>query len=477
MIVVGLNYRTAPVEIREKFAFAEHELAEALEQLKETKSILECVIVSTCNRMEIYAVVDRLYMCGYYIRSYLERWFGIPREYMKDYLYMYEDRPVIEHLFKVTCGMDSMVIGETQILGQVRDAFLKAQEEKATGSLFNMLFKQAVTLAKRAHSETAIGENPVSVSYAAVELGKRIFGNFKKKTVLIIGAGKMSELTLKHLAGQGADRVLVANRTIAKAEELASKMNGKAIAMDRMLDEMKHVDVVISSTGSSDYVLVKQQIQRIMSLRKSRPLFMIDIAVPRDLDPEIAKVPNVYLYDIDDLELIVETNLTERRKEADKIDSMIEVEIASFEQWYKMLGVGPVIQALQEKANTIHQETMENLLLKLTDLDEREAKIIRKLTKSMMNQMMRDPILRIKELAGERNGEQALNLFTDLFALDSEPVTVEAKNKAEAVKRLPEQNRKSGDTVKEEGLYAIGGKQQERAPMLNLAAGEILAGT
>src|SRR5690606_3265417 len=236
----------------------------ALQQLKDTKSILECVIVSTCNRMEIYAVVDRLYMCGYYLRSYLERWFGVPREYMKDYLYMYEDRPVIEHLFKVACGLDSMVIGETQILGQVRDAFLKAQGEKTTGTLFNMLFKQAVTLAKRAHSETAINENPVSVSYAAVELGKRIFGHFNKKTVLIVGAGKMSELTMKHLAGQGADRVLVANRTKSKAEELARKINGRAIAMDQMRDEMKNGDGVISSTGSTEFGVVEQQVQRLI---------------------------------------------------------------------------------------------------------------------------------------------------------------------------------------------------------------------
>ncbi|WP_127586188.1 glutamyl-tRNA reductase [Paenibacillus koleovorans] len=471
MIVVGLNYRTAPVEIREKFAFAEQDLPEALRQLQATKSILECVIVSTCNRTEIYAVVDRLYMCGYYIRSYLERWFGIPREYMKDYLYMYEDQPVIEHLFKVTCGLDSMVIGETQILGQVRDAFLRSQEEKATGTIFNRLFKQAVTLGKRAHAETAIGENPVSVSYAAVELGKRIFGHFRSKTVMIVGAGKMSELTLKHLTGQGADRLLVVNRTMAKAEELAERMRGTAVPMEQMLEAMKQVDVVISSTGSADYVLVKQQIQRVMTSRKSRPLFMIDIAVPRDLDPEISKVPNVYLYDIDDLQLIVETNLNERRKEAVKIEAMIREELASFDQWFKLLGVGPVIQALQEKANDIHRETMDNLMLKLTDLDEREAKVIRKLTKSMMNQMMRDPILRVKELAGERHGDQTLALFTDLFALEARVADL----KAEAAK-LQDELKKAGDAAKEDHVFS-GGKLQERSSKLKLPAGEMLAGS
>ncbi|PYI52206.1 glutamyl-tRNA reductase [Paenibacillus flagellatus] len=418
IIAVGLNYRTAPVEIREQFAFDESLLPLALRRLKETKSILECVIVSTCNRTELYAVVDRLYMCGHYVRNFLETWFGIPREKMKDYLYIYEDRQAIEHLFRVTAGLDSMVIGETQILGQVRDAFLKAQSEKATGTLFNMLFKQAVTMAKRAHSETSIGENPVSVSYAAVELGKRIFGDFRGKTVLIVGAGKMSELTLKHLTGGGAEKVVVVNRTFEKAVELAAKTNGTARPIERLADELAQADIVISSTGAAGYVLTRDMVQQAVRSRKLRPLFMIDIAVPRDIDPAIAGLSNVYLYDIDDLELIVETNLNERRKEAAKIELMIAKEIESFEQWYKLLGVSPVIRALQEKSAAIHEETMASMLNKLPDLDEREITVIRKLTKSMLNQMMRDPIMRVKELAGERRGDEALGMFTHLFALE-----------------------------------------------------------
>ncbi len=321
-------------------------------------------------------------------------------------------------MFRVTSGLDSMVIGETQILGQVRDAFMLAQAEKATGTIFNTLFKQAITLAKRAHSETSIGENAVSVSYAAVELGKRIFGHFADKTVMIIGAGKMSELTVKHINASGARRVIVANRTYERAEELARKFDGIACSMEEVQDRLREVDIVISSTGAAHFVLTREQVLAAMNKRKSRPLFMIDIAVPRDLDPEIIDVPNVFLYDIDDLQGIVESNLEQRRMEAAKIEQMIREEMDGFEQWYKTLGVGPVIQALREKAARIHEETMDSMMKKLPDLDERELKVIRKLTKSIVNQMMRDPILRIKDMAAERNGEEALRMFTRIFALE-----------------------------------------------------------
>ncbi|MWC28728.1 glutamyl-tRNA reductase [Paenibacillus sp. MMS18-CY102] len=428
IIVVGLNYRTAPVEVRERFTFAERDLPAALRQLKQTKSILEGVIVATCNRTELYAVVDRHHLCGHYIRSFMEQWFKLPRQHFTNHLYMYEDDQAIEHLFRVTSGLDSMVIGETQILGQVKDAFLLAQKEKATGTLFNMLFKQAVTLAKRAHSETTIGESAVSVSYAAVELGKRIFGQFAKKTVMIIGAGKMSELTGKHLAANGADRVIVANRSIERATELADKLGGSPCTMEEAVHRLHEADIVISSTGADGFVLKREQVAMAMQRRKSRSLFMIDIAVPRDLDPSIAAIDNVFLYDIDDLEGIVESNLEQRRKESAKIEAMIVEEQESFRSWYKTLGVVPLIKALQTKAEVIHSETMESLMKKLPDLGERELKVIRKLTKSMMNQMMSDPILGIKETAGEKHAGEAMDLFVKLFAL--EPLLDQAQGSA-----------------------------------------------
>ncbi|WP_346834579.1 glutamyl-tRNA reductase [Paenibacillus polymyxa] len=418
IVVVGLNYRTAPVEVRERFTFAEQDLPKALEQLKLTKSVLEGVVVATCNRTEIYVVVDRLHMCGYFIRSFMEQWFGIPRDQFTQHLYIYEDEQAIRHLFRVTCGLDSMVIGETQILGQVKNAFLQAQSQKITATWFNMLFKQAVTLGKRAHSETSIGESAVSVSYAAVELGKRIFGMFTDKKVLILGAGKMSELTVKHLYSGGAAEVIVANRTLSRAEDLASKFNGTPVTMEEGMNRLEDVDIVISSTGAQGYILDRNRIEASMKRRQSRPLFMIDIAVPRDLDPAIGELQNVFLYDIDDLEGIVESNLEMRRTEAAKIEHMIEDELSEFYQWLKTMGVRPVIRALQEKAESIHQDTLESLYNKLPELDERQRKVISRLTKSMLNQMMHDPINRVKELAVQKQGNEALDMFSHIFALE-----------------------------------------------------------
>ncbi|ALS26971.1 glutamyl-tRNA reductase [Paenibacillus cisolokensis] len=418
IIVVGLNYRTAPVEVRERFTFSERDLPEAIQQLKQTKSILECVIVATCNRTELYAVVDRHHLCGHYIRSFMENWFGLPRQEFTHHLYMFEDDLAVKHLMRVASGLDSMVIGETQILGQVKSAFQLAQELKATGTLFNMLFRQAITVAKRAHSETSIGETAVSVSYAAVELGKRIFGQFAKKTVMILGAGKMSELTAKHLYANGAEKIIVVNRTYDRAVELADKFNGIPCSMPEAIRRLHEADIIISSTGADGFVLQREQVAEAMKRRKSRPLFMIDIAVPRDLDPAIASVENVFLYDIDDLEGIVENNLEQRRKEALKIEAMIAEEYEAFREWYRTLGVVPLIRALQDKAAAIHEETMDSLMKKLPDLGERELKVIRKLTKSIVNQMTHDPILRIKEMAGDKRAAEAMDMFVKLFALE-----------------------------------------------------------
>lgn len=452
IIVVGLNYRTAPVEVRERFTFAERDLPEALSQLKQTNSILECAIVATCNRTELYAVVDRHHLCAHYIRSFMEQWFSLSRDEFTNHLYMYEDDGAIEHLLRVTSGLDSMVLGETQILGQVRNAFLLAQQQKTTGTIFNMLFKMAVTMAKRAHSETTIGESAVSVSYAAVELGRKIFGQFSKKTVMILGAGKMSELTAKHLYSNGADRVLVVNRTYERAVELADKFNGIPCSFDESVGRLHEADIIISSTGASEFVLTRNQVAGAMSKRKTRPMFLIDIAVPRDLDPAIASLENVFLYDIDDLAGIVEMNLEQRRREAEKIEAMIEEELEAFKTWFKTLGVGPLIRALQEKAEDIHRETMGSLTKKLPGLDERELKVIHKLTKSMVNQMMHDPILRIKELAGEKKAGEAMELFVKLFALEEQLEQTAADEKSAAA---PVSDKATGTSAAGSALAAM----------------------
>jgi glutamyl-tRNA reductase len=418
ILLLGLNYKTAPVEIREKFTFSDDSTPRALHLLSQTKSIQECVILGTCNRTEVYVVCDQLHTGKHYTRQFLADWFGVEKDAFQAHLYTKENEEAIEHLFRVTCGLDSMVVGETQILGQVRDAFLLAQQYETTGTVFNTLFKQAVTLAKRAHTETQIGQNAVSVSYAAVELGKKIFGSFAGREVLVVGAGKMSELTAKHLHANGVNKVRVANRTLERAEQLAEKFQGEACTMDQLEQALLTADIVISSTGASGHILTKSQLRPIMKQRNNRPLFLIDIAVPRDLDPTIHELDNVYLYDIDDLEGIVESNLAERSREAERIVEMIEEEMVAFLQWFQTLGVVPLIAALREKAFGIHAEAMRKIENKLPNLTERELHIIRKHTKGIINQLLHDPIVRLKEVAVQKSGDEVLDLFATLFALE-----------------------------------------------------------
>ena len=419
-LVVGVNYRSAPVEIREKLSFIETELPQAMQALKEQKSILEDVIVSTCNRTEIYAVVDQLHTGRYYVKQFLADYFGLPQESFSQYLFVYEQEEAVEHLFRVTAGIDSMVLGETQILGQVRNSFLAGQENGTTGTVFNQLFKQAVTLAKRAHSETAIGENAVSVSYAAVELGKKIFGTLKNKRVVILGAGKMGELAIKNLQGSGADNVTVINRTFEKAEALAEKFNGRAVPMNQLQCALLEADILISSTGATDYVIDYELMQFVEKLRKGKPLFMVDIAVPRDVDPRISELSNVFLYDIDDMQGIVEANLAERERAAGEIMTMVNHEAQQFNDWLTTLGVVPVISALRQKALTIQAETMASIENKMPDLTDREKKILNKHTKSIINQLLKEPILQAKEMAGAPKSREQLELFQQIFGIEED---------------------------------------------------------
>lgn len=434
IIMVGLNYKNAPVEIREKLTFDPSEIEGAMIELKGRKSVLENVIVSTCNRTEIYAVVDQVHTGRYYIKSFLSDWFGIDKEDFSPYLNIYEKDGAVEHIFRVACGLDSMVLGETQILGQVRSSFLTAQENETVGTIFNHLFKQAITVAKRAHSDTDIGANAVSVSYAAVELAKKIFGNLQDKHVLILGAGKMGELAVQNLHSNGVEKVTVMNRTLEKAETLANKFAGQAVSLKEMSCALTEADILISSTGAKDYVLTKEDMIHVEKIRRGRPLFMVDIAVPRDLDPAIQELENVFLYDIDDLQGIVQANLAERQKAAEAIELFIEEELVEFNEWLNMLGVVPVISALRQKALGIQAETMDSLQRKLPNLSEREIKVLNKHTKSIINQMLRDPILQAKELAGKPDADDSLQLFTKIFNIE-EAVLEETKSQYYSLQR------------------------------------------
>lgn len=419
-IVVGLNYKTAPVEVREKFSITEEALAEAMRALQNEKSILENVIVSTCNRTEVYAVVDQLHTGRHYIKQFLANWFNMPVAEFENHLYIRENDQSMQHLFKVTSGIDSMVLGETQILGQVKHSFLEAQQIGTTGTLFNRLFKQSVTFAKKAHGETAIGENAVSVSYAAVELAKKIFNTLDKTHVAILGAGKMGELAMENLYGSGVGKVTVVNRTMEKAETLADKFQGTAKSMQELQCTLLEADILITSTGAKDYVIDYDLMRYVEKMRKGKPLFMVDIAVPRDIDPKISELQSVFLYDIDDLQGIVEANLAERERAANEITQMIDTEIYEFKDWMGTLGVVPVISALRQKAATIQAETMQSIENKMPNLTDRERKILSKHTKSIVNQLLKEPILQAKELAGSPNAAKQLELFQRIFGIEED---------------------------------------------------------
>lgn len=420
IIQVGFNYKLTPLEIREKFTFQEEEIANAMKKLSQCKSILENVIISTCNRTELYVVTDQLHTGRYYVKQFLADWFDISMEEFTPYLQILDNDNAIEHLFRVSSGLNSMVLGETQILGQVRDAFILAQRHKITGTIFNELFKQAITFAKRSHRETAIGENAVSISYAAVELAKQLFSDITNKNVTIFGAGEMGELAVQNLVGSGVNEITVINRSFENAEYLASKFNAKAAPIESLNEVLFETDILISSTSAINPVLSKKDIEPIQKKRNDRPLFLVDIAVPRDLDANISELENVFLYDIDDLQHIVDKNLAKRKEAAKQIELGLEYEIIEFKTWVQNLGVVPVLSALREKSLTIQADTFASINRKIPNLTKREQKVISKHTKSIINQMIKEPIIQAKEMAGKEDSEEMLSLFIDIFGIDDE---------------------------------------------------------
>ena len=439
IIQVGFNHLTTPVEIREQFAFSEEKLAEANVNLKNRKSILENVILSTCNRTEIYAVVDQLHTGRYYIKQFLQDWFSVPMKSFESYLVVKENEAAVEYLFQVATGLNSMVLGETQILGQVRDAFFLAQEEETTGTIFNELFKRVITFAKRSHRETAIGEHAVSISYAAVQLAKKIYGDIANKHVVIYGAGEMGELAIKNLIAAGVREITVVNRTLSRAEELAARFNATALSANRLDEALLDADILISSTAAKQQVLTKSDIEPIQKRRRGKPLFLVDIAVPRDLESSIGELDSVFLYDIDDLQNIVDENKAERERAAEQISGNLQYEMDEFADWIVTLGVVPVIRALREKALEVQSETYDSILRKIPTLTEREQKVISKHTKSIINQMIREPIIQAKEMASLDNKEELLSLFIDIFGID-ESVKRDVKKRSKQTKMIFEDN-------------------------------------
>ncbi len=433
IVVVSVNHKTADVSLREKLTFSESSIQQALSALINQKSILEGVILSTCNRTEIYAVTDQVHTGRYYVKSFMSEWFDVDIETIKSVTDVKVGNEAIYHLFKVITGLDSIVLGETQILGQIRDSFLLAQSEGTTGTVFNKLFKDAITLAKRAHAETDISSKAVSVSYAAVELSKKILGKLENKKILIVGAGEMAELALQNLVGSGATDITVINRTAEKAKSLADQYGGRQVSLQELQCALIESDIVISSTSSQEFIITKPMMQDIMKLRKNRSLVLIDIAVPRDIDPEVNDIDLIFNYDVDDLKGLVDANLAERERAAQVIYTMIDKQVISFVDWINMLGVVPVITALREKALRIQETTMDSIDRKMPNLSERDRKVISKHMKSIINQILKDPISQAKEVSGSENRAEELQFFQEIFNITNEVESI--KNNEPEVRR------------------------------------------
>ncbi|RMG70663.1 MAG: glutamyl-tRNA reductase [Nitrospirae bacterium] len=416
LLVTGLNHKTAPVEVREKLAFDGPKLEEGLKELLRLRTVEEGIIVSTCNRVELYTHVKDIDEAIEEIKAFLSRFHSINPDALEGSLYFHPEKEAIRHVFRVASSLDSMVIGEPQILGQVKDAFEFALSRKTTGVLLNKLLKKAISVAKRVRTETRIAENAVSISYAAVELAKKIFADLSEKTFMLLGAGEMAELAVRHLINNGVRDVAVANRTYERGVELAREFCGRAVRFEDFKDELVNTDIIICSTGAPTYILYKEDMQRIMKLRKNRSVFIIDISVPRNIDPEINDIDNVYLYDVDDLQGVVDANILERKKEAERAEAIVVEEVEKFLKWQSSLDAVPTIVALRNKAEEIKQTELERLFNRLPDLDERERNIIRTSVNAIVNRLIHPPTAALKEDHEDR--EMLIATIKTLYGLE-----------------------------------------------------------
>jgi glutamyl-tRNA reductase len=417
IILLGVNHKSTPVEVREQIALSGG-YDEPLVALKKIDGLREYYLLSTCNRVELLLVADPLSDIEDKVINFL---FGdrISREEANRYLYLHYGQEAVHHLFMVAASLDSMVVGEAQILGQLKEAYRHAAGFGCTGPLLNKLLHKAFSVAKRVRSETAIGSSAVSISYAAVQLAKKIFGNLKDKKVLLIGAGEMAELAAEHLVGQGVAEVIVANRTLARAVDLAKRFRGKAVSIGELVAQLKHVDIIISSTGATDIILRKEEVKSVMRARMNSPLFFIDIAVPRDLDPRLIEIDNVYLYDIDDLSSVVEMNKSERDKEAVKAIRIVDEETLKFQRWYQGVAVTPTIQALKKKMDEIALGELDRTLARMPQITEIDRKTLIRMTEAMVAKILHDPLMYLKSesCAGRDNSDLKITVVRELFDL------------------------------------------------------------
>ena len=418
IVLLGLNHKTAPVEIRECLAFSGPETDAALCALGCHPAVSESMVFSTCNRVELLLTTDTRDAALSAAREYLSSAKGVPLSRFEDALYVHAGDDAVRHIFRVAASLDSMVVGEPQILGQIKAAYRAAVQQKTSGVILNRLLHKTFFVAKRVRSETGIGDHAVSISYAAIELGRKIFGSLAGKRVLLIGAGEMAELAVEHLIRHQAGEIQVANRTFERGMDLARRFRGTAIRFEEIPDALHGADIIISSTGATDYVIRRDAVKGCLRSRKHRPLFFIDIAVPRDIDPRINRLPNVYVYDIDDLKGVVEENVSDRQREARRAERIIDEAVIRFRSWYESLDVVPTIVALREKLTAIARAELKKTCGSLSHLSAEDRDAMSRMTEALINKALHDPTLFLKGNGCGGNRSAYLDMTRKLFNLN-----------------------------------------------------------
>lgn len=416
--VTGLNHTTAPVEVRERLAFAQERLAEAMAGLRNAEGLLETMVLSTCNRVEITATTDDSCDARGQIESFLSEYHQVERDWLRQYLYHFTGTEAVRHLFRVASSLDSMVVGEPQILGQLKSAYETARTAGTLSTTLESIVTSAFRVAKRVRTETEIGQSAVSVSYAAVELARQIFGSLDGRKVLLIGAGKMSELAARHLARAGASDITVTNRSAERARAMAEIFNARTVPYESFHTALTGTDVVLTSSGAPHFILTRENMKPVVHARKGRPMFLIDIAVPRNIEPAVNSLDGVFLYDIDDMQKVVESNIRVRQAEAEEAERIIAEEVARMMQRLQQRGAAPLIVSLQQQLEATRIAEMERMRGKLATLTPEQREAVESLTRGILNKVAHGPISELRRLAALPEGADGLEALRRAFKLD-----------------------------------------------------------
>jgi glutamyl-tRNA reductase len=418
LLLVGASHRTAPVELRERLDFGSRGLDAAVRALAGRQSAAEAVVISTCNRAELYVVCEQPTAAADDLIRFIAEFHQLPTEQIRPHLYSHTDQEVARHLFRVSSGLDSMVVGEPQILGQIKEAYGVATTVHTAGPLLNKLFHWAFGVGKRVRTETALAEGAVSVSFAAVSLAKKIFGNLSGRRVLVVGAGEMGKLTAIHLKAQGVASVVITSRTLAHAQQLAEEVGGTVAAWEALPQALLESDIVITSTGAATPILSKAQVNDAVPASRTRPLFLIDIAVPRDVDPRAAEIEQVFLYNIDDLQSIVRENLQKRGHEVSRAEQIVEEEVTRFTTWHRSREAVPTIVALRQQFEAVRRAELERLEPKLSSLTPEARSRVEDVTRLIIEKLLLQPTEQLKRTDDSERVAQYTEALTRLFGLD-----------------------------------------------------------